>query len=351
MNLYDSGVFLQPPPELEPVFASTSPLSFFLLPEWFWLIHQYGLAGKSQLKLAADEKLGIGLALLQTGRSRTRGCTNLYTCEYDLLGCDLEPKRMCAFARDCAVQIPIDVIRLEGIHVDSASFEAFQSGFRSAGLVVKSYFGWGTWFEDTRELTFADYIDGRPAILRNTWKRKLQALKRSSFQIRVLQAGEDPSAFFAAYETVHTSSWKGPEPFPRFLRHAVRLAAEKGALRMGVLTIDQVPAAAQFWFLWHGRAVIFKLAYDSRFAQFSPGTVLTMHMMQSVLEKDRPHEISFGRGDDPYKKLWFSRRREHWGIEAANPRTAIGFVKATPLLAALSRDAVLRKFRSRFISR
>ena len=57
----------------------------------------------------------------------------------------------------------------------------------------------------------------------------------------------------------------------------------------------------------------------------SPGTVLTALMMAGILDgDDAVHEVDFGRGDDPYKRLWAGRRRQRVGLVIADPRRPRG---------------------------
>ena len=68
--------------------------------------------------------------------------------------------------------------------------------------------------------------------------------------------------------------------------------------------------------------------YDERFAKDSVGTVLSILLMEHVIEVDKVKEVDYLTGDDPYKRDWMSHRRERWGIMAFNPRTLHGLLAA-----------------------
>jgi hypothetical protein len=182
--------------------------------------------------------------------------------------------------------------------------------------------------------------------LRTTWKRKLTSLQRTAPDpFRIWKSGDDVETFISDYSRVHAGSWKGVEPFPDFVPSLIRHLARNAIFEGGILNIDGKPAAAQFWIIHGCSALLFKLVYATAYRDFSPGTLLTMHMLRHIMERRSPSEISFGRGDDAYKKLWVSSRREHWGLHAANVRTLRGASLAVGMAATKTRGFLSAPFR------
>jgi CelD/BcsL family acetyltransferase involved in cellulose biosynthesis len=64
---------------------------------------------------------------------------------------------------------------------------------------------------------------------------------------------------------------------------------------------------------------VLKLAHDEAFKPISPGTVLTAWMLRRLIGEEGVAAIDFGRGDDPYKQLWTSARRQRIGVVLATP--------------------------------
>ncbi len=139
-----------------------------------------------------------------------------------------------------------------------------------------------------------------------------------------------------AYRKIYDNSWKIPESYPDFIAGFLAACIEDGALRLGILYVDDEPAAAQIWTVTNGEATIYKLAYDEKFKNLSVGSVLTAKIMEHVLDVDKARCIDFGYGDDPYKKDWTRQRRERM--------TLIGFRISGPLGALAAANFLARRF-------
>ena len=195
----------------------------------------------------------------------------------------------------------------------------------SNGFEVFPYFRFGNWYLRLEGRSFADYARDLPAQLRNTIVRKRKRLdKQGAMEIRVFKGGEDLQTGIDAYWQVYNASWKQREPYPEFIDGLIRLAAKRDWLRLGVLYLDGQPIAVQLWLVYRGTASIYKLAYDERFKALSPGSILSEHLFEQVIDGDRVDEIDYLVGDDTYKRDWMSARRERWGLMAFNRSTLVG---------------------------
>lgn len=333
MPVYTNPDFRRLPGGLASVFETGIRDSFFALPGWYDVMARHGVRPGSEIRVYTDERPASPTALLvqipsgAAGRSLA-SLANAHSLEHGLIRgpeADLETGLTAILSEILAERPQWDCLSFAELDPQDRSYAALVGALRRAGMLVECTCNSGNWYEETAGLSFADYLAMRPSELRNTWRRKRRKLDQSkrlakSFFGNTVGIGQA----IRDYEAVYAASWKPTEFFADFVPALIRLAAELEALRLGIYYLDGVPAAAQFWIMWNGRAVICKLAHDKRFDELSLGTLLTMEMVERVLTKDHPREISLGRGDDAYKKLWLPKRRERWGIIAANPRTLSG---------------------------
>jgi hypothetical protein len=278
------------------------------------------------------------------------GLSSLYSCRFAPPGLEtLAPEAAAAAAAGWVKSVRARNDRPTRILFDalddrSQALAALDRALRESGYRVERFPHFGTWYLPVAGLDMAAYWRERPAVLRNTVRRKERAMHRAyRVDLEILTDVERADRAIAAYEQVHQASWKPPEPYPAFMAGLIRTGLAAGIVRLGLLWLDGKPAAAQLWLVASRRATIFKLSYDAHCQSVSPGSILTRHMMAEALDAGGFDEIDFGRGDDAYKRDWLPLRRQRWGLAAYDPRRPIGLAQAMRNLG----PQVVRRLRGR----
>jgi hypothetical protein len=333
---------------------------------WYRNFIQSGIVPKEKLRIFAVDAAGnppTPRAVLvmhrddsSAGLFRCRTLTSLSNYYSSLFGPLVEPnmpdlqETLDALAEAIAHDtFRWDVVNLHPLALDEAAFPGLVAAFRKAGMLVQTYFCFGNWYLEVNNQAFSEYLNTRPSRLSKTAKRQRRILEAGTrFRFELFTGTSGLERGIADYNTVYSSSWKVPEPYPNFMGGLMQACAEQGWLRLGIAYLDGVPAAAQLWMVVEGTASIYKMAYDERFAKESVGTVLSSLLMEHVIEVDKVKIVDYLSGDDAYKRDWMSHRRERWGIMAFNPRTPRGVLAAVrhlgPRAARRAVDALRRLY-------
>ena len=329
------------PKAYDMLFAIGAKRSFCLSRTWFESLAEAILESGERLSLVGHESDCADrkpLALL-VGRHRDRdpelNSARAFTALANYYTMDYAPLMVSGSERVHALQSILkalrsgkpayDAIRFQPLDRDHTDFETLAAAMKQAGWFTRPYFHFGNWYQSVEGLSYADYFAERPGALRNTLARKGATLCRSGEAcFELVSDSDEVERGIATYHAIYERSWKSPEPYPQVITDLMRSSAAQGALRLGILSLNDQPVAAQIWIVWQGRATLYKLAHDQAFDHLSLGTLLTARLLEHVIDQDRVTEVDFGAGDDPFKKDWMPKRRERWGLIGYDPRTLKG---------------------------
>ena len=302
--------------------------------DWFDLLQKNVFPADAGVRYYLATRNGVVTALLPVKQAQSgiitsiEGLANYYTSLYTPLLAESEGTASIkslieAAANDLIGQSATSVMRFAPMDPGASAYSELFEALQTIGWKPFRFLCFGNWFLAV-DSDWEGYLKKRSANLRSTIKRMNKKFLADGGCFEIASDMTDIENKINAFQQVYSASWKIPEPYPEFIPALIRRLAGLGMLRLGIARLKGVPIAAQLWIAGDGKASIYKVAYHENYAPYSPGTILTSHLLQHVIEQDRVREVDFLIGDDKYKQIWMSHRRERWGIVAYNPRTPVG---------------------------
>jgi hypothetical protein len=307
----------QLPQGADHLLARAEKESVFFSRPWFENLAGNVSEDDQTVLLACVLEAGNVLAILPLVQGDSQDChalKHLYTSLYTLLVDDTRQEEILTCLVKGLRTLPVRSLNLDPVAENDRTLNGLQKALEASGFSCHRSFRFYNWIHRSQGQSFADYMAERPARVRNTVARKKRKLEREhGYRVRLFTADSLHRAI-ADYHAVHKASWKANELFEEFVNGLVVRFSEPGWLRLAILYIEERPAAAQLWFVAHGKASIFKLAYDEAWKHYSPGSILIAYLMEYVLDTEKVEEIDFLTGNDAYKRDWMSERRERWRL-------------------------------------
>ncbi len=219
-----------------------------------------------------------------------------------------------------------DAIRIWPFELGSPLGDSIQKALISAGFICQTYANSFNRYEDTAGLDYEAYFALRSANMRYNVRRRRRALEKSGgLELALVTDADELERVMPEYLGVSRASWKSPASmFSLETIRLMHLCASKGCLRLGILRLDGVATAVQFWIVSGGTAHCARLAYDEAYKKLAVGVVLTSFMIAHVLDRDRVDKLDYGYGRDEYKRGWMKNARDYYGIIAFNSATPLG---------------------------
>jgi CelD/BcsL family acetyltransferase involved in cellulose biosynthesis len=170
---------------------------------------------------------------------------------------------------------------------------------------------------DLRELSWDTLLAGLGPAHRANLRRRLRVLERGHTpRFELVGSEARRRELLPVLFELHRRRWAerggsdgllGPG-LAAFHDQVSRLALRRGWLRLFVLWLGDVPAAALYCFRYREGVVFYQSGFDPGFARLGVGLVALGLALRSAVEEGAG-EFDLLHGEEPYKFLWAKRRR------------------------------------------
>ena len=316
----------QLPESANVLFDKSARENVFFSRPWFENLVATALKADQSMLLVCvvqEEKMLAIFPLIQQSDGHWESLSHTYSSLYSLLlvenkQSENDHQTIMACLVKGFIQLPFHTLRLKPFDENDRHVLGLQQSMESLGISCHRGFRFFNWSCAIQGQTFEDYMAKRPGRVRNTIARKQRKLEREqNYEIRLF-IDEGVQQAMLDYYVVFKASWKAKELSGDIMDGLIERFAKRGWLRLAVLYIENQPVAAQLWFVVHGKASIFRLAYDEAWERYSPGSILTKFLMEHVIDHDKVDEIDFLTGNERYKQDWMSERKARWEMVCAN---------------------------------
>jgi len=319
----------QLPESANALFEQAEKDSIFFSRQWFMNLAITAIDDQTMVLacVVAENKVTAILPLMKNDGSTWDSLKHRYTTHFSLLLADEDQQETLTCLGQGLSQLPFRGLLLEPVTDDDSRIIGLQRAMEASGFNCEKIFRLYNWIYRVQGQSYNDYMAARPARLRNTISRKKRKLDREyGYEIRLF-AGSDVPQAMTDYYAVYGASWKANEQYAGFVNGFVESFSRSGWSRLAVLYVNGQPIAAQLWFVLHGKANIFRLAYDKTWKKYSPGSILTSFLMEYVIDTDKVEEIDFLTGNDAYKQDWMSDRRVLFALSCVKSVKPTGMYK------------------------
>ena len=143
----------------------------------------------------------------------------------------------------------------------------------------------------------------------------------------------DREKIFTVISEIEKNSWKGNKRGSLFLeqdhinfhKDIFERFSNNNWLDVSILNLNEKPVAYMYNYFYEGRSYNYSVAYDKRFADISPGTILMFWVLKDSVSRDII-EFDFARGEGAWKRRFTEISREHNRVRIFKPGAYSGFL-------------------------